>query len=262
LVVAVYNEPQVCDRAVGKRYMVTEEQRFADAGFRLIQLWKSEVDANPAVFDKMLLSAAGLDQAESIGARQCELDLNVEWNTTKAFYNANHPQGTTASLHQTVGLRYQGELVAAMSFSMSADRRGAASKSFEGASLTRYATSRRVAGGGGKLLNAWRKVNPGQAIMSYSDQRMFTGAMYKTLGFTAVKTGAPDYLVYNPVAHELRHKSAFQRKRLEHWRKALGRDDVAPYDHTTDPRTEFQMEDVLGLYRVYHTGLIRWELAA
>jgi hypothetical protein len=91
---------------------------------------------------------------------------------------------------------------------------------------------------------------------------MFTGAMYKTLGFTAVKTNSPDYLVYNPVAHELRHKSAYQRKNLERWRKTLGRDDIAPYDHTTDPRTEFQMEDAMGLYRVYHCGLIRWEMGA
>lgn len=260
--VVVYNEPDVCDLKVGKHFMKKQANTFAQNGVRLIQLWASEVRANPTAAEKLIAYAQGADTSSVVAARKCTLDMNVEWGEAKRFYAANHPQGATAYLHDTVGLRYNGDLVAAMSFSMYGDRRGAASKSLIGASLTRYATSGRVPGGAGKLLSAWRKRNCFTPVVSYSDNRMFSGDMYRLLGFRIAKEGAPDYLVYNPFTDELRHKSAFQRKHLEKWRVKLGRQDIAPYDHTSDPRTEFQMEDAIGLLRVYHAGLLRWELPA
>jgi hypothetical protein len=231
-------------------------------GLRLIQIWGSQWKHRRPVMERLLLSAIGKDPAPVVGARQCVVDPAVSFREAMEFYEANHPQGKGTSNAKNWGLRDKstGVLVACMSFSMSADRRGKASSSWDGASLTRYATSHRVPGGASKLLKAWMAANPGVAVMSYSDPMLFAGTTYATLGFKQVKRIDPDYLCFDPVAKMLHHKSAFQRKNLEAWRQKLKRDDVAPFDAATDPRTEFQMEDAMGIKRVWNTGLIRWEL--
>jgi hypothetical protein len=159
-----------------------------------------------------------------------------------------------------VGLRHGGDLVAVMTFASAGDRRGASSGNEDGVSLTRYATSVSIPGGASRLLSHWRKANPDQPLFSYSDPRVFSGGMYAALGFVVTKLLAPDYRVM--LHGVLRHKSACQRKALERIRLSLGRDDVAPFDAATDPRTEWQMEDALGIARIWTPGLVRWHLPA
>ena len=146
-----------------------------------------------------------------------------------------------------------------MTFSLTADRRGAAAREKE-LKLVRYATSTPVTGGAGRLLAAGRAAFPGLPVSSFSDPRLFTGGMYAALGFVAVARNAPDYRVWGPRLGMLYHKSAFQRSRLESWRVKLGRDDVPAYDAATDPRTEHAMQDALGLHRIYGVGLVKWVL--
>lgn len=259
--VIVYDERDVCDLKVGKNFMREQAKKYAAEGIRAIQLLRSEVVSNPTIVENLTRYAKGDDTRQSIAARKCTVRA-VQWEVAKEFYAANHPQGSTAYMNDTLGLWHDGALVAAMSFSAHGDRRGAASNSLQGVSLTRFATSVRVPGGAGKLLSAWRKENPTAVVVSYSDNRLFSGEMYAKLGFVVTKEVPADYMVYNPFTKELRHKSAFQRKRLERWRVELGRDDIPAYDHLTDPRTEFQMEDALGLLRIYQAGMLRWELPA
>ncbi len=248
----------------GKTKHREKEDACTAAGVRLIQLWGSQWENRRTVIERLLLSAIGKDPAPLVGGRECAIDPEVPFREAMEFYEANHPQGKGTSNAKNWGLRHKktGQLVACMSFSTTADRRGAAATSWAGASLTRYATSHRVPGGASKLLNAWRKANPGMAVMSYSDPMLFAGKTYATLGFTAVKRLDPDYLVYEKRARKLYHKSAFQRKHLEKWRAALKCGDVMTFDPATDVRTEFQMEDAMGIKRVWNTGLIRWELPA
>jgi len=259
---AIRDEALFCDTVAGKRALFSAEQRFAKQGIRLIQIFGSEWRTRNQPLTELVLNALGAGSPVRHHARSLTVDMTADIREVNRFMAQWHPQGTGALNNKPVALRTAaGKIVAAMMFNHTADRRGAAAQSWTGASLTRYATSARVPGGASRLLTAWRRANPGVAVMSYSDPRLFSGGTYQQLGFTLVKRLAPDYLVWIPATDELRHKSACQRKRLEHWRGFLGRDDVPPYDHTTDPRTEFQMEDALGIKRVYQTGLLRWELA-
>jgi hypothetical protein len=178
----------------------------------------------------------------------------------RAFLERYHIQGAPGSNAVAVGLRHGGDLVAVMTFASAGDRRGASSGNEDGVSLTRYATSVSIPGGASRLLSHWRKANPDQPLFSYSDPRVFSGGMYAALGFVVTKLLAPDYRVM--LHGVLRHKSACQRKALERIRLSLGRGDVAPFDAATDPRTEWQMEDALGIARIWTPGLVRWHLPA
>lgn len=199
-----------------------------------------------------------------IGARSLSVVVIPDPARAMQFYAAYHPQGAPGNAGQHLGLWSEATgLLACMTFSATADRRGAAAQHRSGtASLVRYATCANIPGGASRLLAFWRNANPGVAIVSYSDPRLFTGGMYEALGFRHTRTLKPDYRVYDPSTDTLRHKSAFQRSRLESWRVKLGKDSVPAFDAATDPRTEVAMLSELGLTQVWLPGLLRWDLPA
>jgi hypothetical protein len=101
-----------------------------------------------------------------------------------------------------------------------------------------------------------------QSIVSYSDNMLFTGGMYEALGFTNVGVSPPDYKLFFPKETRLRHKSAMQRKHIEAIRQKLDPNNRVPAfdaDKSKDPRTEFEMEDLLRVKRVWGAGITKWE---
>ena len=227
-------------------------------GVRLIQLWGVEWSWRRPQCESLIRAALGVGQCSRIAARDTEL-TRVDPASARAFYEQHHIQGAGPA-GQHYGLQYRGDLIACMSFSPNADRRGAGAGSYDGWNLTRFATSGHVVGGASRLLAAFRREHPGVAVNSYSDRRLFSGGVYRALGFTAVTTTAPDYTVLVPGERRHRHKSAFARKHLERWR-AEYMPDAAPFDAASDTRTERQMLDELGFWRLWNAGLIRWRLA-
>lgn len=226
------------------------------AGARLIQLWGTEWAGRHKQVTALLLNAVGV-RGVAVAARKC-LVVDVRASAANKFYDEHHIQGAPSS-GTTFGLEHAGVLVACMTFSLTADRRGAAAATQE-LKLVRYAAAQPVTGGAGKLLAYGRAKWPDMPVVSFSDPRLFTGGMYAALGFVAVGRLAPDYQVWVPNAKSLYHKSAFQRSRLAGWCTRLKRPDLLPYDASTDARTEREMEDLLGVRRVYGVGLVRWVL--
>jgi hypothetical protein len=226
------------------------------AGARLIQLWGTEWTGRRAQCSSLLLNAVGVARPK-LAARKCAVHT-VPHAEAARFFDQHHIQGAPSS-GESFGLYSDGALVACMTFSLTADRRGAAARAQE-LKLVRYAATHAVVGGAARLLAAGRARFPEMPVHSFSDPRLFTGGMYAKLGFVQQGRSAPDYQVWVPNCKQMYHKSAFQRSRLEAWRRRLNRDDVAPFDAATDQRTERLMEDELGVRRVYGVGLIKWVL--
>ena len=59
--------------------------------------------------------------------------------------------------------------------------------------LIRYATSRHVVGGAGKLLKYFERTYRPKNIITYADRRWSQGNMYERIGFTKIRETAPSY---------------------------------------------------------------------
>ena len=92
------------------------------------------------------------------------------------FLNKYHIQGEDKSKVK-LGLFYQDELVAVMSFG-----KPRFNKNYEW-ELIRYATSKHVIGGAGKLLKYFERIYKPKSIITYADRRFSQGNMYFQLGF-------------------------------------------------------------------------------
>jgi len=100
------------------------------------------------------------------------------------------------------------------------------------------------------LLKYWLKANPSvEQVTSYSDVRLYSGKTYKLAGFEEAYTTKPNYR-YLENEGGLRHKSNYQKSKLV---QRFGLEACIG-------KTERQITEEQGLYRVYDCGLTKWVL--
>jgi len=208
---------------------------------KAMYLWRDEVGL-PGV-KRMLKHKAGESGEKKVFARGCDIQ-EIDATRAAIFYNTNHLQGAPHATGKTVGLVFEGEIIAAMSFNDPRVCRGIEA----GWLLQRFACSCRVPGGASRLLSAFRKGHPG-SIVSYSDTRYAVGGLYGILGFQCLKDEKPDYRYWRD--GRWYSKGCRQRKQLI---RELG-GVFSPGD------TEFTMARRLGYKRVYDCGKKTWLLS-
>jgi len=177
-----------------------------------------------------------LSTSERVFARNCifkEIDNEVKSDFIRVF----HIQGNDLSF-KSFGLFMGDSLVAVMTF-----RKSRNNLEIE---LSRYVTSCKVVGGFSKLLkNALTYLNTNR-VVSYSDNRLFTGEVYSKCGFVLDSEISPDYSVV--YGSRLYHKSS--------WRKS---NILKKFPRFTNLNlTEWQMEDEIGALRVWDCGKKKW----
>ena len=205
-------------------------------------LWVNELH-RPGL-SKMIAHKAG--SAERVcSARDCEV-IQVSREVSSEFYNTWHIQGSCNSAN-CLGLTYQGDLVACMTFNSGAACRGNAADHL----LQRFACTGSVPGGASKLLSHFRRSNPG-SIISYSDKRYAVGGLYTTLGFKQIFDHRPDYRYWLPEKQAWHGKSRFQLKHLRPLMEAAGK--------SWEGLTEWDMSKSLGFKRCYDLGKLTWLL--
>jgi hypothetical protein len=209
-------------------------------GISLLHVMESD---NPTVIKKLIASRLGYDD-ETIGARKCSVVVGTD---ARDLYNNNHVQGNVAGC-VVYSLYYRGQMVAAMSFSSLSSIRGQ-KKDDRLWELRRFATVCKVPGGASKLLKAFLNNNPQcEEIISYSDNRLFSGGMYGKLGFELVSESGPDYKYTKNGA--LLPKGLFKRSCLV---KMKGF-DFRPEE------TELENCKRNGWWRVWDCGKKKWSL--
>lgn len=107
-----------------------------------------------------------------------------------------------------------------------------------------------LVGGASKLLKAFLELNLCDRLVSYSDERLFTGNMYQALGFTLEHTTPPDYCYTSGKPKDGRiHKSRFQRSHL-----------AKKFDNFDESLNESENCKNNGFYQIFDCGKKRWML--
>lgn len=214
-----------------------------ELGIRLIHISDKE---NTVVVKKTLAHMLGLDP-EKYYARKCGVVTGKASDVKFVdFFNKNHLQG--AVKNGWVGaLTINNQIVCAMIFSQATSVRGNMDEGLW--ELRRFASACRVTGGASRLLRLFIRNNPScREVVSYSDNRWFTGEMYERLGFSLEKELRPDYKYFK--GQRLEPKNHFKRSVM-----------AAREGFEFNP-AETEHENCLrnGWYRIYDCGKKRWRL--
>ncbi len=238
-------------------YHAEKSRLCQEKGIRLIHVLETEWQTRRPQIERMLSRALGVSVEEKINARQCLVE-EVPQAECNSFLDSNHIQGKTSAKIR-LGLKTPaGDLVALMTFSKGATLRGAARINTEAPwELTRYATNAMVRGGASKLLKAAQKMIGPEKIVSFSQNDWYDGELYKKLGFIMQSVSKPDYRVYHPKTGVL-PKSHWQRRNIP--KRLIEIESDVSFDPDTDPRTEREIQSLVGAYRVWDSGKIKWVL--
>lgn len=216
----------------------------AASNIRVIHIYSDEWLTKRAIVERLLLSAVG--KLEKVYARKTKV-VTVDSRKARTFLANNHLQGPTNS-SINLGLEFEDVLIACMSFSVSSSVRGNRDRGLW--ELQRYAAACTVVGGASKLLKTFLATTSCHTLISYSDNRVFSGNMYQRLGFSLVGESVPDYwYVSSRIQDGRQHKSRFQRKFLPRRLKSF------------DPSlSESENCHANGWYQLFDCGKKKWEL--
>ena len=194
-------------KADARRHMIDKQKTCAEKGIRLLHINSTE---DPTVIKRTLAVITGYDE-ERIFARKCKVEKLTDGNQINDFLDKHHIQGAVPAKNNVYGLTYKSQLAAVMVFSKPASRRGAQLPGqYE---LRRYSALCRIPGGASRLLKAFLRDHPDTTeVFSFSDNRWFTGGMYKALGFTKKGVLKPDYQYVN--GYTAYPKNHFTRARM------------------------------------------------
>ena len=217
-------------------------------GIRLIHVYSDEWLYRGHVVTAMLRRAVGV-KSDRVFARECRIEILSDAEVSK-FYEDTHIQGAINSACFNVGLSFRGETVAAMSFSRVTSVRGEAANP-KRRELRRFATSTDVIGGASRLLRHFLRCFPEVTeVISYSDNRMFSGQMYQKLGFTIDSVSEPSYSYVNSSVRWREEKHKFTRARMS-----------KRHGFTFNPAlSEKENCEANKWYRVYDCGKTKWVL--
>jgi len=198
-----------------------------NTGFRLLSLYGDDIHHKWPIVERIILNAVGKCQDKVTDARKCKINHHPDIAKTKEFLDKWHIQGQAAQ-SKTLALELDGETVAVMSF--------------KGNELSRYATSIKVRGGFSRLL---KNCGLEGDIISFVDLDTFSGDAYEAVGFKIDGYLKPDYKYV--IGNKRVHKFCYRKKRFMN-------DDELIFE---DGKTEFELAEMNGLYRIYNSGMLR-----
>lgn len=174
-------------------------------GIQLIQIYEWEWKNKRKLVESKIKSLLG--KSNRIYARKTEI-IKLNKNEKNEFLDGSHIQGRD-STSIAYGLKYEGKIVACMTFGVSRFN-----KKYDW-ELVRYssAVDVTVIGGAAKLLKAFRKEYSG-SIISYADRRWSVGNLYYKLGFKLDGTSNPGFSYFHINKGELHNRMNFQKKKL------------------------------------------------
>lgn len=226
-----------------RSYHATKSKLAADAGKRMVHIFEDEWLHRQHAVKHLLTYLVG--KLPTVAARKTTV-VTVDPKVAKSFYENYHIQGFSGKPELTYGLMLEGELVACMSFSTKTSNRK--NPYGEGLwELIRFASKYAVAGGASKLFKHFLRNNEVNTVVSFSMNHIFSGNMYKELGFTLDKMLPIDYTYVDTKALKRVHKSAFQLSRLK---KRFAKFDPNLTEEENCKNHNF--------YRIYDCGKKRW----
>jgi hypothetical protein len=227
---------------ITRDYHFKKFQECENQNIQLITIFSNFWHSKKEIVKNMLRVKLNCWNEPSIYARNCAIKI-VNTSEAKEFLNSFHIQGYTPATTR-VGLYSNDTLVALMTFSKS---RIGIGKSNTHVELVRFDSKGRIVGGASKLLTFYKKQNPNDVIISYSDNEWSTGNLYRMLGFKLDSNIKYSYWYLKPREHRLYHRFTFSKHKLIN------------QGHDVN-KTESQITKELGLLKVWDCGKKKWIL--
>lgn len=212
-------------------------------GIQLIHVFEDEWIYKKDII-KSVLKSKILTSNNIIYARKCIIK-EVSSKDCVIFLNNNHIQGSVNSKYR-FGLYYKDELVSLMSFGNL--RKSLGSNSLDGNfELLRFANklNTNVVGGFSKLLNTFIKIYNPSSILTFSDNRYFSGNVYKNNNFNFILNTKPNY--WYIVGHKRHHRFKYRK-------------DVLIRGGFDKNKSESKIMSERGINRIYDCGNKKWLL--
>lgn len=187
-----------------KSYHKMKYDKCNEVGFQLIQIWEDDWKYKSDIVKSILLNKLGKSYI-NIFARKCHIKI-VNNKDKDLFLEENHLQGKCSS-SINIGLFNENSLVSLMTFGK---RNTNGSSEFE---LIRFSNkiNHSIVGGASKLFNYFLKTYNFTNIISYSDNSISNGNLYKKLGFEYISTSINYYWCDGDIKY---HRFNFNKKKL------------------------------------------------
>lgn len=225
------------DKFKDKFYHQNKTNKCRELNINLFHIWEDDWMYKKDIVKSMILNKLGKN-INKIPARKCKLII-LDNKISNDFLKNNHIQGEVNAIF-CLGLEYGSELVSVMTFG----KRSINSKSnFE---LLRFCNklNTSVVGGASKLFKFFiLNYHQYDTIISYSDNSIYSGEMYNTLGFK--NEGITSLNYYWTDLNKKYHRFNFNKKRLV----------KVGYDPS---KTEEEIMKENGYFKIWSCGQIRW----
>lgn len=220
------------------------------AGIRLIHVFEHNWIYQKDIVKSMLRNAFGMTGCK-LHARKLEVK-EVDTQTSQAFLNANHIQGSTNSSIR-LGLFSNNSLVSLMTFNKMRTTIGSRSSDTDNTfELARFCSllNTSIVGGASKLFKHFIDTYHPDKVVSFSNRSYTTGGMYRQLGFQEISTSDPGYTWVHSESKMWLNRVTCQKSNLQN----LFKDDSIDLN-----KTEQQIMMEHGFVQVFDSGVIRWE---
>ena len=218
-----------------KKYHLNKTKEATESNYQLIHIFSSEWENKKHIVKSRISSMLGVN-ARKVGARECTVkEISVEEG--RKFLDLNHLQGYVGAKVK-IGLFFKDELIAVQTFGVPRFN-----KDFEW-ELLRFAsaTNTHIVGGASKLFKYFIKNYNPKSILSYSDLRWGSGAVYEKLGFEHIRNSEPNYFYFKK-SNNLESRLKYQKHKLP---------NLLP--NFSEELTEYQNMLNNGYNRIYDCG--------
>lgn len=226
---------------IGKDKVLNKKNLLEEKGISLINVWEDEWDLKKEIIKSRISSIFGLN--EKIYGRKCEIK-EITGREEREFLIKNHIQGYVPSAIK-MALMKDGEIVSLMTFG--GYRKSLGKNSEEGEyELLRFCNklNTSVVGGASKLFEAFIKKYSPKKVISYQNNSWNTGNLYSNLGFEQIGITKPNY--YWAKGNIRFNRFNFRKDKLV----------KEGYDRN---KTEWEIMEERGYYRIWDLGNIKWE---
>ena len=233
-----------------KNYHINKTVLCNEKGIKLIHIFEDEIANKWEIVESRIKSMLGI--TDKIYARKCNI-VNLDFQHKRDFMMGNHIQGDSNS-SINIGLEYNGEVVAAMTFSKERIIYNGKSdcNNYE---LIRYANKLgcTVVGGFSKLLSHFIKNNAIDSLKTFCDAR-WSGinpynTVYNKCGFKYSGLSKPNYwYMYKTDMLDRKHRYNFTKHAI-----------LNKHPELDSNKTEWELMQELGYNRIWDCGNMRFE---
>ena len=227
-----------------KNYHLNKTIECEKKGVQLIHIFEDEWVDKQEICKSRIKNILGVTENKVYG-RKCSIEI-IDFNKSKEFFDTNHIQGSVRC-SVTIGLKYNNEYVAMMSFGKARKNLGrtAVNDEYE---MLRFCNKLNysVIGGASKIMKYFINNYHPKKIISYADKRWSNGNLYERIGFNFIHNSSPSYFYI--VGNKRKNRFAFRKDIL-----------VSKYGCSkNDTEHNFCLNN--GLYRIYDCGTKLYEV--